>query len=414
MKCVSRFQASGRKNNRYGVAIWNENVYMAGANLESPIYREVQRAGARSWEPGIEFTPTNFFGIMSILIGFICLLLSGFLLAVPSPRKLPNRFLAAFLALTAIELSIWLWGSAVQNWDWLGALWYALGKLQMPAFFFFFLSTCYSDFRLKWYDTAHLTPFLLSLISNLPGLQSYGFLGDLFTVGTAASWLMSQLIYFGYMTAIVGLLWRFRLRFRLHHSGGRSEVLTWLTQLAAVSVFARVLIITRDVVSFTSSSNIVLILQMLSALLALGITTWIALKSLLQPQLFRDVDRRLLSLPTPTERAPNADLERLVAHVEAETPFLDPDLNLAALSDQMAMTPREVSELLNQSLGVHFFDFINRYRVKYAQALLLNDRKRSVTQILHESGFNSKSSFNTAFKKHTGMTPSAFRTQISS
>lgn len=45
-KCVSRFQACGRKNNRSGVAIWGENVYMAGANLESPIKGEVQRAGA--------------------------------------------------------------------------------------------------------------------------------------------------------------------------------------------------------------------------------------------------------------------------------------------------------------------------------------------------------------------------------
>jgi len=46
---------------------------------------------------------------MSILIGFICILLNGFLLVVKSPRRTPNLFRAAFLTLTAIELTVWLW-----------------------------------------------------------------------------------------------------------------------------------------------------------------------------------------------------------------------------------------------------------------------------------------------------------------
>lgn len=348
---------------------------------------------------------------MSILIGFICLLLSIFLVLVSSPRKTPNLFLAAFLTLTAIELSVWLWGASTQ-WSWLTTIWLALGRLQMPAFFFFFFSSCYSDFRLKAHDVLHVLPFGLTLVLNWPGAPSFGGLNELFAPKHQASWLLSQALYFGYMAAIVALLVRFRTRFERHYAGAPSEVLLWLIQLAAASLLARGIMIVRDVFGFASASPTALAMQMLSALLALAITSWIAMNSLLKPRLFRDVDRRLMSMEkTRSPEQPN-DVQRLIDFVETEEPFLDPELTLTSLSHRLAMTPREVSELINGSLGVHFFEFINRHRIAHAQRLLIEQPQSSVLQILLESGFNSKSSFNTAFKKQVGLTPSAFRTRV--
>ena len=347
---------------------------------------------------------------MSILIGFICLLLSGFLTAAPSPRKTPNLFLAAFLALTAIELTVWLWGGLGGDLTWPVALWFAVGKLQMPIFFFFFLSSCYSDFRLKRHDALHLIPFILSLFANWPGMPGLGLVGEAFAFESRLSWLTTQLVYFGYMVAIVALLWRFRGRFRQHHSGGRSELLIWLSQLAAASLFARLVILSRDTLSFIASESfIAMSLHVLGALLALGIISWIALLSMLRPQLFRDVDRRVLALSDQRRFSANADLSRIQAHMADAKPFLDPQLSLERLADQLAMTPREVSEVLNSRAGQHFFDFVNRYRIEYAQTLLRETPKRSILEVQHDSGFNSKSSFNTAFRKHTGTTPSAWR-----
>jgi|GEM_PF-7134146 len=345
---------------------------------------------------------------MSILIGFICILLSGFLLIVKSPRRTPNLFLAAFLTLTAIELTVWLWGSS-EAWTWLGPIWFALGKLQMPAFFFFFFSTCFSDLRLKPHDALHLLPSIFALILSRPGASDCGLLSALFTPGTTATWAFSQATYFAYMTAILVLLWRFRTRFHRHYAGAPSEVLMWLTQLAAASLFARATILVRDFSAFNAPSEINVALQIFGALLALAITTWIAMKSLLQPELFRNIDRRLLQLEQPSPADDRNDLKRLVDYVETERPFLNSELTLASLSNQVAMTPRELSELLNTSLGLHFFDFINGHRIEYAQDLLLQHPSQSILDILLESGFNSKSSFNTAFKKKVGITPSAFR-----
>ncbi len=70
--------------------------------------------------------------------------------------------------------------------------------------------------------------------------------------------------------------------------------------------------------------------------------------------------------------------------------------------------------LINHELGVRFFDFVNAYRIERAQALLETPAARSnLMGVMFDAGFNSKSSFNTAFKKHAGVTPSQYRRQVS-
>ena len=283
----------------------------------------------------------------------------------------------------------------------------------MPAFFFFFVSSCYSDFRLKLYDILHLTPFVLALLFNFMSAQGFApqTVVNIVTSGSAISILLTHMIYYGYMAAIIIILWRFNKQFRRHYSGGRSEVLVWLTQLAGVSLFAHTLIMLRDVLRFTWASEIVLVLQIFGAVLALAIATWIAIKSLMQPYLFRDVDRRLLRLGLDRSTINDSVLNKALEYVESEKPYLDPDITLSKLSYQLAMTPRELSELINGAVGIHFFDFVNSYRVRHAKELLLSNPNISVLNVLYESGFNSKSSFNTAFKKHAGLTPSMLRAQ---
>lgn len=350
---------------------------------------------------------------MSILIGFICLLLAGFLWTVPTQRKLPNRMLAVFLTLTAIELSGWLWVGPHNQYGWLNGFRQALGFLQMPVFFGFFVATCYSDFHLRWRDALHLIPFVLALLLILPGNQlPWGGTEALYAFSRAEqnfNWIASHVIYYVYTFAAIAVLWQFHKNFRAFYSGDRSEVLIWLSQLAVASLFAHTLLLVRDGLVFTPAHGAVLTLQIVGAFIALGITTWIALKSLLQPHLFRDVDRKLTAITARTKGHARSEFDQLLTFMENEKPYLDADLNLATLADQLVMTPREVSELINQSQGTHFFDFVNQYRINHAQSLLQKHPSQSVMEILHSSGFNSKSSFNTAFKKLTGLTPTQYR-----
>ncbi|WP_159949816.1 helix-turn-helix domain-containing protein [Polaribacter septentrionalilitoris] len=92
-------------------------------------------------------------------------------------------------------------------------------------------------------------------------------------------------------------------------------------------------------------------------------------------------------------------------------PYLNPSLSIRNLAAELNMNSRELSVLINQNLNQHFFDFVNEYRIEEAKSILKNPVKKEFTvlEILYEVGFNSKSSFNTAFKKHTGTTPTQFR-----
>lgn len=93
--------------------------------------------------------------------------------------------------------------------------------------------------------------------------------------------------------------------------------------------------------------------------------------------------------------------------------FKNPNLTLNDLASALGTTERTVSYVINDSMADNFYDLVNDFRIKESQQIL-NDNKNSkqtVLEVLYEVGFNSKSSFNTQFKKKTGMTPSEFKRQ---
>lgn len=103
----------------------------------------------------------------------------------------------------------------------------------------------------------------------------------------------------------------------------------------------------------------------------------------------------------------------LKTHMIEEEPFLIPNLSLRALAYQLKIHPNKLSWLLNEKLEKNFNEFINHYRVEYFKKLYLNSENNniSIVGLAYESGFNSKTVFNTYFKKETGMTPKEFLKQ---
>lgn len=94
-----------------------------------------------------------------------------------------------------------------------------------------------------------------------------------------------------------------------------------------------------------------------------------------------------------------------------QKPYLEGDLNLPKLAEILEISPHHLSQVINERLEVNFFDFINRYRVEEAKQQLAKTQRRrpNILTIALDAGFNSKSAFYTAFKRHTEMTPSQFR-----
>ena len=101
-------------------------------------------------------------------------------------------------------------------------------------------------------------------------------------------------------------------------------------------------------------------------------------------------------------------------YMVAEERYLDSDLKIDDLALELDLPPKKLSQIINEGYSCNFFDFVNRFRVEAAKVLLSNraDAKRTVLEVLYDSGFNSKSSFNTAFKKFTGLTPTEYKNRL--
>lgn len=83
-------------------------------------------------------------------------------------------------------------------------------------------------------------------------------------------------------------------------------------------------------------------------------------------------------------------------------------LTLGDLAHEIDVSQNKISQVLNNYLGKGFYDYVNSCRVSAAQSIMLTQQK-SILDIAYEVGFNSKSTFNSAFKKHTELTPSQFK-----
>ena len=110
------------------------------------------------------------------------------------------------------------------------------------------------------------------------------------------------------------------------------------------------------------------------------------------------------------ERA--ADHRRQLESIMAiEKPYLETDLTLAQLAMRVGVSAHHLSQLFNEQLGLTFFDYVNARRVEDVKRCLADPAydEQAILMIALASGFNSKTAFNAAFRKHTGQTPSAFR-----
>jgi adenylate cyclase len=101
---------------------------------------------------------------------------------------------------------------------------------------------------------------------------------------------------------------------------------------------------------------------------------------------------------------------RLLELIETEEPYLNPDLSLRSLANQVAINPNQLSWLLNEHVGKNFNEFINHYRIEAFKKLASDPVNSNLTvmALAYDSGFNSKTVFNTYFKKETGITPKEF------
>jgi AraC-like DNA-binding protein len=93
--------------------------------------------------------------------------------------------------------------------------------------------------------------------------------------------------------------------------------------------------------------------------------------------------------------------------------FLEPGISISTVAEKLSISSRIVSQVINENEQQNFYEFVNHYRIENAKALLidLKNLNEKIATIAFEAGFGTVTSFNVAFKKKTGMTPSEYRKQ---
>jgi AraC-like DNA-binding protein len=135
--------------------------------------------------------------------------------------------------------------------------------------------------------------------------------------------------------------------------------------------------------------------------------------ALRKPETFYHVQKYQSSVLKQEDK--NQYKERLISLMNKEKLFLDPSIALNDFAQKLNIAPCYVSQIINESFQQNFRDFVNKYRIEESKQLLTQQNQNlNILGIALDAGFNSKSAFNNAFKKHTGITPKEFKKKASS
>lgn len=374
----------------------------------------------------------NLLTIVAVVTISISLFFSFFLLTVKTAHKLSNRLFTFFLILQVIDHSVNL-GQLFEIPLTGRILISSFFFLQLPVFYLYILSVCYSDFKLKPIHLLHTIPFLLANSILLPRFYLVDLAAKISFLEKGSSMVEVQFNHIlmhvqcvFYIVAAFMILRKAKKIYLENYTGASLESLNWLFQFTlALSIFFSIALL-KNIFKFTAYPDVAEWLKVGLILSELVIIFWYLYKALNNPALFRNIDSRLklvseiifedqnINTGVISEKEHNSTLLTLKQYMTEAKPFLNPSLTIQEVSKDIKIPVRELSVLINHNLEQHFYDFVNNYRIAYAMDLLKDASQNKVTvlEILYAAGFNSKSSFNTAFKKHTGQTPTAYRKSL--
>ena len=369
----------------------------------------------------------SFTDILGVLIAFLSLFFAFYLLTIKSENKLSNYLISFYLIIRAIDSGAIFSSQLISpNYPGLGLLINTLFFLSPPLLYLYICSTTYKDFKLSTKHFFHAITFLVAIAILIPRFYLADFddkieilkANDGIIIEMKLVFLMLHLQVFTYIIASFLTILKAKKLLLENYSFGNTNYYNWLFTLITLIAIETIVSTFKNVFMIYELSAQYNLAMTLTGLTALFFICWLVIKALQSPELYRKVDNKQplvkqLIAKKPQKAVNNSELKKLEDYMKIKEPYLDPSLNLYDLSKQLEMPSRELSILINHNLNQHFFDFINDYRIRKAMELLSDkqNKKLTVLEILYKVGFNSKSSFNTAFKKHTGSTPTNFRKQ---
>lgn len=361
---------------------------------------------------------------LSFLITFQLLFVGVFLIT----HKIGNRRNNALLG-TLFLLISWNMGdmtlkmnNLVLDWDVLQKLDDGFFLLYGPLIYLYSKAVIFKDFKLSPSQLLHLIPYLLFTATLFYATDLIPTTSEEI-LNREMPWqfyLGSGLIYmhfFLYLILSYRTLEKYREIIRNKFSQIDQINLEWLSLMIKTFAILGLISFVHNFVALARMESVFMVTLIILLFFIFYFVIKVILKALRQPEIFAGINQKETAKyqgSNLTQDQVEAIKERLLILMGTEKPYMNPEVNLAELSENLSVSSKHLSQVINQSFGKSFFDFINSFRIQEAQQIFgeSRDAKLTVLEVMFEVGFNSKSSFNTAFKKETGQTPTQFRKTI--
>jgi AraC-like DNA-binding protein len=369
--------------------------------------------------------------ITTAIMVFISLLFAFFLLTVKSKNKTVNILMALYLIIKAIDTSSFFYHSYINVHPTIEMLRIHIGSFsQKPLPYLFVLSVIYSDFKLKVKHLLHTIPLLLNTIVLFPRFylssisSKIDFFRDYSHTPEGVFFIVSaHLQNVIYIIGIFILLVKYRKLVLENYSIFNRSNYKWLFQMNVILSILFIVAIIKNIYKYYGDGEYMTLFRLYVAIALLLFTCWLVLKALYAPTVFKGIDSKLQLVSTFINNNENSSREKnevsalakqiteIKSYMIQQEPYLDSDLTITDLANQLAMNTQELSLVINHHIHLNFYDFISEYRIEKAKEILITPEYKNFTilEILYKVGFNSKSSFNTNFKKTTGFTPTEYR-----
>jgi len=375
----------------------------------------------------------NLHDVVLLMTAFQCLLFAVLLLTVKGKKRVSNIFLAMFLVQhAAIPMDILISFGAEFRTSALAFspnLFYAFVFgywLEAPLMLWYVRSLIYKDYSLQWRDLIYVAPFFAYLIHQLVFYFSLGVdektlqmetYDNLQLIPSYQHWITFSREVFRVALGVLCLVELNRYRKHVHSNFSHIEnhELTWLsllvigfTALRTWSVLVLIFVILNAVFGLSVNFEIMGLTGNYTAFFLVSMLIFFSLGHSIA---YEGLDRNEVIDSAPvTEEFNSEHGQRVTEFMTTEKPFLNPTLSLERLADQIGMSSRLLSGVINRQFKCNFFEYINSYRIEEAMTQLVNAPiEKTILEIGYSSGFNSKTTFNSVFKKKLGHTPSEYR-----
>lgn len=362
--------------------------------------------------------------IVLSIAGFQLILLALVLLLRQSKNRFNRNLLVAFLLTKAFLMIRWFvfrfdllsYANNMYSYHISSAAFFLLA----PLLYFYIRSLCYKNFRFKKSDVIHLILFLLIIVFTTLSVKislarvENAWYKIFDTRHYQIFWTLNLVQILCYIIAMLNTVYIYQTKLKNRYSSIEKINLNWLLMLLVLITLHWLFVTTRAalVVLNITVGNLIQLIDLYSITIFLVFTTILVIKGMAQLKIFTGIEDKpkYAELKLPDTEIQN-HINRLTHYMTREKPYLTPSLTIEDMSAKLAIPTWQLSQAINQTFNQNFFNFINRYRIEEVKQRLNKapDNKKTILEILYEAGFNSKSTFNQVFKKHTGMTPSEFK-----